>query len=106
MIRTRCAALVALAVAAPAAADELRTAAVTVLHNQDKFNGYVYAAGFSPDGSRVATGSYDNTARVWDAKTGQELLVGKCRGTVEAVGFSPDGGRFVTGEAGGWVRVW
>src|SRR5262249_54523694 len=35
---------------------------------------------FSPDGTRLATASLDGTARVWDARTGQELLVIKGRG--------------------------
>ena len=30
----------------------------------------VYAVAWSPDGSKVASGSYDNTVRVWDAGTG------------------------------------
>ena len=31
------------------------------------------SAAFSPDGSRVVTASYDNTARLWDAMTGAAL---------------------------------
>jgi WD40 repeat protein len=31
---------------------------------------------WSPDGKRLATGSYD--ARVWDAETGKELLTLTC----------------------------
>ena len=27
----------------------------------------------TPDGARIVTGSDDNTARIWDAKTGGEL---------------------------------
>ena len=29
---------------------------------------------FSPDGSRIVTGSDDKTAKVWDAKSGAEML--------------------------------
>ena len=36
-------------------------------------SGQVWSAAFSPDGTRVVTASYDRTARVWDAATGQPL---------------------------------
>jgi WD40 repeat protein len=35
----------------------------------------VLSAAFSPDGSRILTASYDNTARIWDAVTGSEIAV-------------------------------
>src|SRR3990172_37539 len=46
----------------------------------------------SPDGERVATSSNDGSLKIWDAKTGEELLnlVGHT-GLVEGVDFSPDG---------------
>ena len=31
------------------------------------------SAQFSPDGQRVVTASWDNTARVWDAATGKPM---------------------------------
>jgi WD40 repeat protein len=34
----------------------------------------ILAAGYSPDGKRIVTGSQDHSAKVWDAATGQELL--------------------------------
>jgi WD40 repeat protein/serine/threonine protein kinase len=57
---------------------------------------------FSPDGSKVATGDWDNTARLWDATTGQlihswpnhESFVG-------SVCFHPKGTRLAVASEGG-----
>jgi hypothetical protein len=62
---------------------------------------------FSPDGLRLATGSNDDAARVWDARTGEKLL--ECRGhlaRVTAVVFSPDSLRLATGSDDSTARVW
>jgi WD40 repeat protein/tRNA A-37 threonylcarbamoyl transferase component Bud32 len=62
---------------------------------------------FSPDGTRLASGSVDRTARVWDAATGK--LLATCRGhasSVHSVAFSPDGARLVTSSADGTVMQW
>jgi len=59
--------------------------------------GAVRSATFSPDGKRVVTASYDQTARLWDAETGKEMVV--LQGHTDAVTraeFSPDGKRVVT----------
>jgi WD40 repeat protein len=62
-------------------------------------------ATFSPDGRRVLTTSSDNTARIWDTATGQELVV--MRGHPHAIAsatFSPDGTRVAFTYAGGYSR--
>ena len=67
--------------------------------------GPVYAVAFSPDGTRVATGSADRSARVFDAETGAELARLDHDGPVNAVAFSPDGTRVATGSWDDSARV-
>ena len=61
-------------------------------------DGDVNAVAFSPDGTRVATGSGDGSARVFDAATGPSLARLDHDGAVNAVAFSPDGTRVATGS--------
>jgi WD40 repeat protein len=68
---------------------------------------WVSGAAFSPDGTRIVTASYDDSARVWDAKTGS--LVAELLGHTDrilGVAFSPDGTRIVTASADHTARVW
>ncbi|HTX22090.1 MAG TPA: AAA family ATPase [Candidatus Aquilonibacter sp.] len=72
-----------------------------------KHNGAVCSAQFSPDGKRIVTASYDGTARVWDAQTGQPLTPPmKHNGAVISAQFSPDGTRIVTASYDGTAMVW
>jgi hypothetical protein len=62
---------------------------------------------FSPDGSRILTGSRDGTARVWDARTRTSLFEWKGQADVAGSGsFSPDGSRVVIGGEDGTAKVW
>jgi hypothetical protein len=67
----------------------------------------VTAVVFSPDGTRVLTGSRDNTARLWDAASGKPIatLAGHTA-SVTAVAFSPDGTRVLTGSEDNTARLW
>ena len=76
----------------------------------------VYSVAFSPDGTKLASGSSDNTIKLWDVKTGNEkgTLTGhgmKMRmdvlvGTVYSVEFSPDGKMLASGSEDGTAKLW
>lgn len=61
----------------------------------------------SPDGRRIASASGDNTAKIWDTATGENLLslIGH-EGFVEAVKFSPDGHHVATSSRDKTVKLW
>ena len=67
----------------------------------------VLAVSFSPDGTTVASGSDDETVRLWEVDSGQEKAI--LRGHTDrvfAVSFSPDGTTVASGSADGTVRLW
>ena len=61
---------------------------------------------FSPDGTKVLTGSNDMTARIWDASSGQELHKLTHDDSVYSVAFSPDGTKVLTGSNDSTARIW
>ncbi|MFZ1681760.1 MAG: hypothetical protein WAT70_12150, partial [Rhizobiaceae bacterium] len=70
-------------------------------------DGSVTAAAFSPDGRTVLTGSWDNTARLWEAATGKELRRFEGHENwVTAAAFSPDGRTVLTGSWDNTARLW
>lgn len=57
------------------------------------------AVAFSADGTLLATGGFDATARVWDLATGRETHRLEHENQVTAVGFAPEPNRLVTASA-------
>ncbi len=67
----------------------------------------IYFIAFSPEGRRVATASGDETARVWDAATGEQLAIFEGHTSyVVSVNFDPSGKRVVSGSLDDTVRIW
>jgi WD40 repeat protein/serine/threonine protein kinase len=67
----------------------------------------VLSVSWSPDGTRLATGSADGTAKTWDVAGGRLLLNLKGHASaVRCVAWSPDGTRLATGSENGRAKVW
>ncbi|KAJ5413900.1 hypothetical protein N7509_000527 [Penicillium cosmopolitanum] len=67
----------------------------------------VTSIAWSRDGSRLASGSWDNTVRIWDPATGQTISTLKGHSSwVASIAWSRDGSRLASGSYDKIVRIW
>ena len=103
---------------------ELRVWEVATFREHKRLVGHDNACvsiSFSADGTRMASGSHDGTARIWDTATwrvvgepltapgpevAREAGTSADRDSVEAVAFSPDGGTLAMATLSGSILLW
>jgi WD40 repeat protein len=61
---------------------------------------------FSPDSSKLASGSSDHTIRVWDVPKGKLLCQAETAAKVNAVTWTVDGTQIASGGADYLIRLW
>lgn len=69
--------------------------------------GAILTLGVTPDGKWVISGSSDNTIKIWNLKTGQEIftLTGHTD-KVNVVALTPDGKRLISGSSDKSIKIW
>jgi WD40 repeat protein len=69
--------------------------------------GGVTSVAFSPDGTRVASGSINNLVRIWNVVKGEvEYILQGHSHVMRSVAFSPDGTRVVSGSYDHSIWIW
>lgn len=77
------------------------------VHTIAGHSNWVCAVAISPDGQMLASGSSDNTVKLWNLSTGEEICSFKGHlERVDSVTFSLDGKTLATGSSDNTVKLW
>jgi len=69
-------------------------------------NQLINAVAISPSGKYALTGGDDQTARLWNLETGEQIRSWKHENSVNIVDFYPKGGYVITGAGNGQTHFW
>ncbi|MFM6255842.1 MAG: WD40 repeat domain-containing protein, partial [Dolichospermum sp.] len=68
---------------------------------------WVNSLAYSPDGQTLASGSYDNTIKLWNARTGELLQTFTGHSySVHSLAYSPDGQTLASGSWDKTIKLW
>ena len=73
---------------------------------QHKEDFEIYAIDFSPDSTKLVSGSWKGAAIIWDVASGEKIRTLLHKQGLRAAKFSSDGDRIATATYKGSVRVW
>ncbi|GAW26224.1 putative NWD1 protein [Rosellinia necatrix] len=77
------------------------------LQTLEGHHGHVYSVAFSPNSKLLASGSGDNTIKIWDITTGSlQQTFEDYHGHVYSVEFSPDSKLLASGSGNNTIKIW
>ena len=77
------------------------------LQNLMGHSDWVESVAYSPDGTKIISGSDDKTVKIWDANTGECLKTLEGHSNyVNSVAYSPDGSKIISGSNDDTVKIW
>ncbi len=71
-----------------------------------KHENRVMVVAWSPDGSKLATGGWDNTVQIWDMRRKKVIATIQHKNRVLAVSCRPDGSMLATGSLDYTAQIW
>jgi small GTP-binding protein len=79
---------------------------VRLLRILDGHQNSVRSVAFHPDGGTLASGSYDNTLKIWETGSGKPLLTLEGHGSPVVGAFDPRGGTLASGSLDHTIMLW
>ncbi len=80
---------------------------VVCLKTLEGHSNLVTSVSYSPDGTKIISGSDDKTIKIWDANKGEHLQTLRGHADfVNSVAYSPDGTKIISGSDDATVKIW